>query len=459
MYMLSEDDIRDNLHELLCDYREVDSHALIKGGFVPQTFTVAQKRRGCGIPFFNDMGYEDWVDGMLLDVVGKLALPEATEQEAVRVSRANLNMLLGYTSGGSRVEDLIYNQEFVDVIRKVVGFTLHGEPDSEVDCAWRFNSLATALMPCLVRRLQEMNLSREVVMKLSIAGGLAGLDLKGAPSASSTYANQGIGMAGCFDRDPPEAAGYVLEHLLETVRSSVYPFFEWEELERDLARCARVVWLTDDYIETYLDLVFIDKTLEAYPDLTVELIPKNGCFCNDMSWRGLRQILRDPVFHGLMRKYEEGRVLISQKGPKMGAANLNKMSLACLDSMMAADLLVVKGCRMHEMLQGGVMKDMYCAFVVCRTLSEIVTGLDSREHPILLYKLKRGCYGFWGSASGSGSTCVSTLSDHKRRLALVTTDDIAKELEVLENLEGICPVDKEPWCAEMDVLRERMEVL
>ncbi|MCL1851778.1 MAG: damage-control phosphatase ARMT1 family protein [Peptococcaceae bacterium] len=452
MHILSEDLIRQNLHEFLCDYREVDGHALIKDGFVPQTFSVAEKRRGCPMPYFSDVGYDQWIDDLLLDVVSKLGLPDFAENELFESSRANLHMLLRYSIGGCCVEELIYNQEFVDIIRNVVGFTLYGQLDTDVDCARKFNGLAAEMMPFVIKRMGEMGLSREVVLKLSIAGGLSGLDLKGAPSASSPYVNQGIAMKEFLDIDPVEAAARLLDSLLETVQRSAYPFFEWDQFEADLAQCGRIAWLTDDYIESYLDLVFINRTLDVYPGLTVELIPKNGSFGNDMSWRGVLKVLRDPLFADLREKYKGGRLVVARKGPKMGSANLRKMSVACLDGMLAADLIVVKGCRMHEMLQGGVMKDMYSAYVVCRSLSEIVTGLDARVQPILLFKLAKGRYAFWGKRPGE----MSTLSDHKRRLALASASTLVKELASLRKLARGLSGGKEPLYCEIAMLEEKL---
>ena len=65
-------------------------------------------------------------------------------------------------------------------------------------------------------------------------------------------------------------------------------------------------------------------------------------------------------------------------GPIIGGCNLKKLSRNILDAIQKSQLLDIRGARNYEMLQG-LNKDVYFGFIVCREISESLTGLFSSK--------------------------------------------------------------------------------
>ena len=154
----------------------------------------------------------------------------------------------------------------------------------------------------------------------------------------------------------------------------------------------------------------------------------------------------------------------------MGAANLYKFSSDCIESILSSDMIIQKGCRIHEMLQGGIAKDIFSAFIVSRTLSEITTGLDSNNSPILFFKLQKNEYAFFGlhpdnsvevtfSEGRRIRTCMSTLSDHIKRVNMTSASEIAAELDELKRKDACYIGNKKPLIAEINMMAEKLAAI
>ena len=94
---------------------------------------------------------------------------------------------MDYEYSGKKLKEQIYNQEFIDVVRRVVAFTLYHDVNYEIDTAKRFNALADKIMPMVIREIGNSAYSDETLLKLSIISGISGLDLKGAPAVFKIF--------------------------------------------------------------------------------------------------------------------------------------------------------------------------------------------------------------------------------------------------------------------------------
>jgi len=440
---------------------------LINDGFALQSFTIKDKRANKPLLFFNDVSYDEWINGLITDLMSKLEFSDSEQEEIKKHTVMNLNKLLEYDVNGTHIAAQIYNQELIDIIRKVMSYTVTGDSSIDLHHAKSFNDLAYKIMPFVISIVKAKNLADDELLKLSIASGMAGLDLKGAPSAASDYANYGIAMKKYYSYDPSTAATELLNGIESIVKTSKYSLFHWEKFSYDVKACKKLAWLTDDYIESFFDLVFVERILGKYQDLKIEIISKNGYYGNDLSWVDLYQIISLPMFSTLKKLISDGRLLISKFGPKMGAANLHKLSKSCMTSLLSSDIIFQKGCRIHEMLQGGISKNMYSAFIVSRTLSETTTGLNSYEYPIILFNVKKGEYAFFGLHPANAKTeifsdgrkipvCFSTLSNHERRVNMTSVNQIISEINLLQNKASSYRGDKEPLYAEINLLAEKL---
>lgn len=468
MFELTEACLRENWNYFMCDYGEHGYKKIMaEAAFLPESFTVYEKMRGEQLIYFRDISFEEWCAGLVSDQIYKLAwIPD---KDILREkSIENLFVLLNYEVNERKIAENIFNQEFVDIIRRVIYFTIFGKCDSDIYTAQEFNELAYNIMPDLLRIVREKDYSLQKIYKLSVASGLMGLDMKGAPAAASNYANDGIPMKKYRNAPVWKAAEELLEQLERVVMEADTPVFYWDEFMESAGKAKNISWMTDDYIESFLDLYFIQKLTEKFPDIAIDIIPKNGHFGNDMSWADLEKIVQLPCFMTVKEKIKVGKITINHFGPQMGAANLSKLSNQCTDSIFNADFIVTKGCRIHEMIQGGIKKEMFSSYIVTRELSEIVTGFDSKRTPILLLRARPGEYSFWGisydnakrSRDENGKevfTSCCTIKEHENRKKEKKLEDIVYEFNNIYDSLSHYRGNLQPVYKELEMLKEAME--
>lgn len=120
---------------------------------------------------------------------------------------------------------------------------------------------------------------------------------------------------------------------------------------------------------------------------------------------------------------------------------------------------MTKGCRIHEMIQGGIDKEMFSAYIVTRELSEIITGFDSKRTPILFLHSDPGEYLFWGISYDNAkkmhiengreifASCC-TIKEHEIRKKMKSIEEIACEFNyvyshLLSYKDNLTPVYQE----------------
>ena len=467
-YKLNEDYIKNHITDLLCMYNDVDcTEVLSHSTFKPQSFVVEDKRNGKPLLFFQDVSYSTWVNDMINDQLNKINLSTIDKAKVLEDTLENLEILMEYSYNDNVISSEIFNQEFVDVIRRVLSFTMYGDTESYLYTAECFNGLADKFMPYIIKELSNDKYNLKTLFLLSVASGVSGLDLKGSPAAASSYANTGIAMKQYLCMEGEKVAYDYLLKLHEVVNASSLEMFEWNEFTSDLENIGKLVWLTDDYIESHFDLIVISRILEQYSNIQVEIIPKNGLYGNDLSAQQLNNLVNSLFCDILNPFFEEGRLTINYFGPRMGAANIRKFSNECINSLKSADLLLLKGCRIHEMLQGGININSYSAFIVSRTLSEITTGLNSKDLPIVMFHLSPKEYAFWGILPQYSKTkqlsdgrfitmCSSTLSDHIQRKSLKDPEKIISEFHSLRKILDNYSSDRMPIYQEMNMLANKL---
>lgn len=467
MFKLDHSIIDANLSTILCEYSCEDSSSIIaRSSFTPESFRIAEKRKGRLLLFFNNTPYDTWINNMIWDQLNVLTIKESEKRDLLNQSFDNINTLLQFKYNGIPLEEQIINQEFVDILRNVIYFTVYGAFGDHIDTAGQFNTLASKILPSVISLLEMSKPSLKELFLFSVASGRSGLDLKGAPAAASAYANEGIPMKQYLSMDSSIAASDYYSCLRQLIAEARTPIFHWNEFIDAIQQSKKIVWFTDDYIESHFDLLFIHKLLETYTNLAIEIIPKNGRYGNDLSYDDSLNLIQGLFAPKLLKYYDSGRLTVSPYGPKMGAANIRKLSNSCARDISKADIVMIKGCRMHEMLQGGLNAHSFSAFIVCRELSEITTGLNSREYPITLVHLSPGEYAFWGTEPSlsqqirfNGRTinaCTSTLVDHERRKAIVDPQKIVYEIELIQKLIPYYSGNKDPLYKEIDLLENKI---
>lgn len=405
MVSLTEGDIILNIKEFLCDDSSDESYLKIISSpqFEPESFTIGEREKEPQYLDLSERDFQDWCNNIIKDQLLRMAESEELSfydmRSVIAIIKKNLITFLNFNYKNNNLKNVIWNQEFIDVLDKIIIFSFYGNLNTTYSTHKKYRDISREIIPLIIKRINDNNLELKDYLKLSIISGISGLDLKGSNAASSKISQIGIPMAPYYDKNPMKSAELYYCNLMSKLNSPT-PIFEWDHfLNQIKSNNAKIVWFTDDYIETYFDLLFINKLLSYYDNIYVSIVPKRGVYGNDASYLDVLEILKlcqndYNTIHKLLRCDE--RFNLSKFGPSMGAVNIKKLSNQVVDLIDKSDLIMIKGCRAHEMVQGGLNKITYNMYVVAREFSESVTGFDSREMPLLFFHLPPGSYSFKG---------------------------------------------------------------
>ncbi|MFH1891362.1 MAG: ARMT1-like domain-containing protein [Candidatus Zixiibacteriota bacterium] len=401
VHKLSGELIEEKLRVFLSDDSEGNecSRILATEQYRPVSFTVGDPFLGPLQTYGSDTTDVIYLRQLVSEELNRICESESMEvcdpESAVWGIIENLLKLLEYRLDDGKLADTIWNQEFIDVLHRVMAFSLVGDPGVCLRTHRRFNGLADRIIPHVIERIHAAKLGLSTSIRLCIISGISGLDLKGSGSASSQFSQTGIRMSPYFDMSSDRASKEYFTELMSRLDCPV-PVFHWERFIRDVsddARDVNIAWLTDDYIETIFDLHFAELLMTRYPRLKLTLIPKNGIHGNDASWSDVMNFLKSGLFPELSRRL--GREFrVCGAGPRMGAVNLRKLSTEVVDIISRSDFVVVKGCRSHELIQGGLDKPSFTMHTVSRETTEMITGFSADESPLLLFYLRAGEFAY-----------------------------------------------------------------
>lgn len=435
----------------LCDDSENASYLRILSSesFQPISFTIGDRLHNEPYLHEAEKDFDSWCNELIIDQLQRISDSEEIEfkniEKITSIIRNNLNNFLEYDIDGIKVQEKIWNQEFIDILRRIIGFSITGNPNENLQTHKAFNKLAKKLLPRVIDRFRQERFDLSTLLKLTIVSGLSGLDLKGSGSASSSFSELGILMESYFDMSLEESIQVYYGELKRRLNCPT-PVFHWRRFQEQISadrEKVKIAWFADDYIETFFDLLFIDNLLDRCPNIIITIIPRNDSYGNDASYSDVVDLLNLEVFNNLSSNKNKLRLSICRHGPSMGAINLRKLSTKVVDNIKEANFVIIKGCRAHEMIQGGLNKPSFSMYVVTRETSESVAGYDARECPLLFFYLSPGEYAFYGFKDRQSRTktlagdrkiyiCRSTLEDHERRLKMNEPNDLVKELSELQ---------------------------
>ena len=462
------------MNVFLCDDSENTSYLRIisSESFKPMSFTIGDRSSNPWYLHETENSFDDWCNELIVDQLQRISDSEGirfdTVEKVASIIRDNLRYILEYDAHGVKLQETIWNQEFIDVLRRVIGFSLTGDPNTNLQTHLKFNELAKKIIPNVIDKVKQKNLNLITLLRLATISGLSGLDLKGANAASSSFSQQGILMAPYLNTSLEESVQIYYREIMRRLNSPT-PVFHWERFLQEISikkETVKIVWFTDDYIETFFDLLFIAGLLDEYPKVALTIVPRNGTYGNDASWSDVIDLLTLDIFNKLNLYEENTRFSICKSGPSMGVINLRKLSSVVVDIVEDANFVVIRGCRSHEIIQGGLNKPSFTTYVVSREFSESVTGYDARESPLLFFYLSPGEYAFYGfkdrylrekilSDGRKIYLCRSTLEDHETRRKMSDPNDLVTELRSLQT-ELLLEEVSEPKLKEANQISEKL---
>lgn len=358
--------------------------------YFPGTFAIGEiDRHSEFLCQETNIGYDPWVRREIrrdIEVMRQVSGLIVDSSLISNVEDDVLQLLCHEVMGNKRLCDLIALQEYTDIFRRLILALLLGNPELEVNTYRELNEVGGAISLAILPKLDNLRLHE--LLKMSLAAGLIGLNLKTSASATSKIHQSGIiplSLHECIDQQ----LARVYEQLQRKTQEEMAIDY-WEDYEKHVLQTQpkNLVVFTDDYIETIFDLKLVERQLYHNPNLTVCVIPRARRYGNDASYEDVVRLLEEPVFRTLKLQNSQGRLKVSPDGPRLGTVNGLRISQGVADQLKRCDALFVKGARAYEMLQG-VGKPAYFGFAVCREISEAVTGINAetgalvfiRQHP------------------------------------------------------------------------------
>lgn len=341
--------------------------------------------------------FDEWLNNVLEDEFN--LIDESYPKLFKRYSRHDLSQKVKKALDFKPVGDeplkcKIWCQEYSDVLRRLAMTFLASNPDFDLEINLNLTRYRQDFMFEVLEWLKE---SKEMSLKdwlhLSVAAGLLGIDEKPSHAAASNIDPiKGI-MLDRPDKDRRSEVKRVGNELLDAAKSpcridATNLFFH--RLEMNKSYKFEIVSFPDDYLETIILLKFYEELLKQYPKLEIDFIPRSIRCANDTTYGDAQEFLEKFPF-----LQDERRFRLVENGPKVGGLNLRKLHKDIVKLIDNASVLDVRGARSYEMMQG-VNKEVYFGFMVCRDISESVTGLISEKRPFIFLHQCPGEYSFKG---------------------------------------------------------------
>jgi hypothetical protein len=410
---------------------------LVNGTYLPDTFTVADRYTQPAWLSESERDGDTWLHQLVTRRVGALGdQPPATVSHVYDQAR---RLLFDLPHQGIPVAASLYNQEAPYVVDRLAAWCLTSRPWQPVDRFAGLNRLGHLVVKDLLTRHghHAAAFDPDRLLRVAVAAGLVGLDLKGGPAPPGTT----IPLAGW---SPGPATTTVWRRLSEHAAQPAPVDHGPGLLDETRSGPVRLVWWADDLIETALDLLVIQHLVTVNPRLRVVVVPKNGRYDNDAHTGDVTRIVRHPALAGLRRAVAAGRVHLSVHGPRMATAHPLRLHPALVREIASADVMLCKGGRVHEMFNGNLAVPSYTAYVLVREFMQGQAGYDPATAPTLVFRADVGQWPWWGFRGRttarrlpSGHTvaaCHSTIAERLHRAATTDVGWLAADLARLVDL-------------------------
>ncbi|MEV6928725.1 ARMT1-like domain-containing protein [Dactylosporangium sp. NPDC051485] len=418
---------------------------LVTDTYQPDSFTVAERMTG---PAWLEAGERDG-EAWLADLVQRRLTAALTGSFAIAAAAhvlGEVRRVLEHPHGDGIVAESLWNQEVPYLVDRVAAWCLFSDPTMPNSApADRFNFDGRVFLAQFLVRLADRldRLDTAQLARVAVAAGLVGLDRKGGSLRCRPLPLPAVGPHGRTVGPLPLAEvwaglrGYAdtnpavdhLDGLLDTVSAGP----------------ARLVWWLDDLIETGFDLLLVQRLIAVNPHLHVTVVPKRGRYDNDACTADVVRLLRLTPFARLRAATGGGRLVVSDRGPRMATANPTKLHPTLIGAIERCDVMVCKGGRVHEMFSGNVAAPIYTAYVVVRPFTESQSGLDSSTAPLAVFGADAGEWPWWGFHGRATRTttlpsgrpiaaCHTTVADHHRHATSGDPLSLAADLHRLVSI-------------------------
>lgn len=398
--------------------------------------------------------YPDWVDRTvrnLLNAMDGTALSGPPDEETQgRTVRKIMEMLESPTVNGTPLHDEIPQQMYEDVFIRLVALVLDpAAPSFERHPYAAFNALCHRIGLRLIDRMGDRSIiggkqpDIPALLRAAVLSGHVGINLKSTASAASALLNRDlIPLDRAWVRDLETARSVsaadldiVARHLLDLAdgppgRFGLDSVAQYYAEVVDAPRPTLLVFCCDDYLESMIDMKRFAVMLARNPRLILLFVPRAGRYGNDLAHSDMAALLEEPQFRDFDRLRREGRIRISEYGPRAGCLDPRDISRELISDMDVLGrgrriVFETKGCRNFEMLQGRLTVPWYAAFNCNRALSIRTVGVDGWPVFLRIPPGLRAYDGFTSPRIGRSPSFQTTGV----RFARMTTRDLFAALD------------------------------
>lgn len=360
---------------------------IVQHDYYPGLFQMNERKK---MPAFlleeNKISFEKWLLQKFSKEIMQLCQNEllATEINRIGIEKLTqycMDVLNFKTKQNQLFADLIVNQEYSDIFRRIIMFLIMGTPFYIYNNHLSFNILGKKMVPLILRRTEDYCLKERLFQ--SIASGMVGMDIKErnistAPiSLKNSLELEGKGVIEITDE---------LDRYIHNVNKIGIDCFEQYYHEVICGENLNIVWFTDDYIQSIFEMKFIEEQLNINKSLSFTIIPRYDSYSNDISYNDIFEILEFDELHKLKEYYRKGKFNICRNGMDISAVDFYRMSSELYDILKNADICVMSGARAFEMTQGLKKVVYYTGIAVCKSYTESVTGFSRNSGKLVFLR-------------------------------------------------------------------------
>lgn len=358
---------------------------LFDDGYVPGLFWICERVASADFLWDeNIQDYGEWVRHVTRAALRSLTVRDGSSGPFTPLTYRMVEFLvnsvlaaLDLPCQGRTLAACHTNQQADALIWRIIKLFLFGDPETDLPTQQEFNELAREAISPILNWLADRSIDE--MWRIAIDAGLIGVDLK------ESFLGTHITGPGSMSRAIPLKVGSGItsahEILDELMRRSTEPLgidFRPEYADEVLASAEprSVAWLTDDYIETAFDLKLIEAQMRMKSDLFFTVIPRDGSHRQDASYEDVMTLLSGEMsFASLRDLHRSGRLHVCPAGPRTSSIDGRMFSEEAANHLAAAHVVVIKGARSYEMLQG-LKKPTYYCLSGNHSFTESLTGLD-----------------------------------------------------------------------------------
>lgn len=366
-------------------------HKLMGADYIPGLFWVRDRRER---PDFllreSETALDQWLLRKLAGELEQLSKSKRLSETIQKTGKETIlshavNILMFVDGNNVPFLDRIINQEYSDIFRRMLMLILTGDSLSIYNNHEQFNELGKRTVPLILEKTRRYGLRDRLYQ--SIAGGLIGMDRKEenistAPvSLESTFSLHQEKVTELSDQ---------LERYIGNPDKIGIDCFDWYDSEVIRGKNKKVVWITDDYIQTVFELKFIEEQMQLNESLLFTLIPRYDSYSNDASYKDVMEMLDFNILSTLRMYYRQKRFRVCRDGMDISTFDGYRLSEEAYAAITEADVVVLSGARAYEMSQGMNKIVYYTGIAVCKAYTESITGFSKDSGKLIFLRQGKG---------------------------------------------------------------------